>query len=165
MKYTSAEAAKLLRGLNEELQAVKEAEVSTKNFVAAISEDAESVRPDYDFAGTQKEIERLQQEIRRVKHAVNIFNTTTVIPELNMTIDEALVYIPQLSTQKSKLGAMRGRLPKTREYYRSGSNIIEYNYANYDIAEADAEFKRISDLLAKAQTALDVINNSVKFEI
>ena len=165
MQYTSAEAAKLLRGLNEELEAVKDAERVSNEFVAATSEDVESVRPQYDFGGTQKEIERLQQEIRKVKHALNKFNNTTVVPELGMTIDEVLVYIPQLSAQKAKLGGMRSRLAKTREYSRMSSSIIEYRYANYDIAAAEAEFKRVSDLLAKAQTALDVVNNSVKFEI
>ena len=165
MKYTSAEAAKLLRGLNEELGSVLNAETSSREFVAATSEDVESVRPAYDFAETQKEVERLRKEIRKVKHAINTFNTTTVIPELGMTIDEALVYIPQLSAQKSKLLIMRSRLAKTREYSRAGSSIIEYRYANYDIKVADEEFKRVSDLLAKAQTALDVVNNSVKFEI
>ena len=165
MKYTSAEAAKLLRALNEELEAVQGAEAATRDFVAAITEDVESVRPQYDFAGTQAEIERLQKEIRRVKHAINTFNTTTVVPELGMTIDEVLVYIPQLSSKKSKLMSMRARLTRTREYSHTGSGIIEYRYANYNVEEADAEFKRVSDLLAKAQTALDVVNNSVKFEI
>ena len=165
MKYTSAEAAKLLRGLNEELEAVEDAEKACREFVAATIEDVESVRPQYDFAQTQREIERLQGEIRRVKHAINTFNTTTILPGFNMTIDEALVYIPQLSAQKIKLAGMRKRLAKTREYSRAGTSIIEYCYANYDIEAADAEFKRVSDLLAKAQTALDVVNNSVKFEI
>ena len=165
MKYTSAEAAKLLRSLAEELEAIKDAETASREFVAATVEDLETVRPEYDFANTQKEIERLQKEIRKVKHAINVFNTTTVIPELNMTIDEALVYIPQLSITKNKLSNMRNRLAKSREYSRSGSSIIEYRYANYDIAAADAEFKRVSDLLAKAQNALDVVNTSVKFEI
>ena len=165
MKYTSAEAAKLLRGLGEELEAVYSAETASREFVAATVEDLESVRPKYDFAETQKEIERLQREIRKVKHAINLFNTTTVLPDLGMTIDEALVYIPQLSVKKNKLANMRNRLARTREYSRAGSNIIEYRYANYDIEAADAEFKRVSDLLAKAQTALDVVNNSVKFEI
>ena len=165
MKYTSAEAAKLLRGLNEELSAVVNAETASREFVAAISEDVESVRPKYDFAQTQSELERLRKEVRKVKHAINVFNTTTILPGFDMTIDEALVYIPQLSMQKSTLANMRNRLAKTREYSRMGGNIIEYRYANYDVEAADAEFKRVSDLLAKAQTALDVVNNSVKFEI
>ena len=165
MKYTSAEAAKLLRGLNEELEAVRDAEISSREFVAAISEDLESVRPKYDFKETQKEVDRLQKEIRKVKHAINVFNTTTVLPGFKMTIDEALVYIPQLSAQKRKLAGMRSCMAKTREYNRMGGSIIEYRYANYDIEAADAEFKRVSDLLAKAQTALDVVNNSVKFDI
>ena len=45
MKYTSAEAAKLLRKLNEEQAALKERESKTATFVAAVDEDVESARP------------------------------------------------------------------------------------------------------------------------
>ena len=48
--------------------------------------------------------------------------------------------------------------------YRS-NNIIEYRYANYDIALAESEYKRVSGELAKAQNALDALNNTVVFEV
>ena len=44
MKYTSAEAAKLLRRLNEEHEALLELERQSASFVAAVSEDLESIR-------------------------------------------------------------------------------------------------------------------------
>lgn len=48
MKYTSSEANKLLRRLNEERDAVLVKEQKSSTFLAAMGEDPESVRPKYD---------------------------------------------------------------------------------------------------------------------
>ena len=41
---------------------------------------------------------------------------------------------------------------------------IEYEYANYDIAQADADYNVVADELAKVQNALDTANATVMFE-
>ncbi len=166
MLLTSAEAAKLLNKLKDEYQSVLENEAMSKEFLAAVGEDIESVRPEYDFAATQAALESLEAKVRKVKHALNVFNSTTVVPGFGMTIDEMLIYIPQLSQSKMRLANMRSRLPKQREQSRaSQSNILDYRYTNYDIAAAGAEYDRVSELLSKAQLALDAVNNSAKLEI
>lgn len=167
MKMTSAQAAKLLRQLNDELNALQRRETSTKTFLASLGEDVESVRPVYDYAEMQQEQIELEAKIRKLKHSLNIFNTTTIIPEFEMTIDEMLVYLPQLSMRKGKLSDMADALPKEREStgYGRGSNIIDYRYANYDIDKVNADYNEVSDELAKAQTALDYINSTKEFEV
>lgn len=167
MKMTSAQAAKLLRQLNDELRALQRRETSTKTFLASIGEDVESVRPVYDYTSMQKEQTELETKIRKLKHTLNIFNTTTVIPEFEMTIDEMLVYLPQLTQRKEKLSDMKDALPKERESggYGRNSNIIDYRYANYDIDKVSADYAAISDELSKAQTALDYINSTKEFEV
>ena len=164
MLYTSAEAAKLLRSLNDKKSSLESQESQSSTFSAAISEDIESVRPAYDYAATQSAIEELEAQIRRVKHAINEFNLGQEVPGFGMTIDQILVYIPQLTRRKAKLQQMKDRLPKTREYIRV-AGIIEYSYANYDVEQASRDYDKVADELARAQTALDVVNNSVKFEI
>lgn len=64
-----------------------------------------------------------------------------------MTIDEMLVYIPQLTRLKNKLLEMKSRLPKERveEQYGRPSNIIDYRYANYDIAAVEADYEKTAD--------------------
>ena len=57
MKYTSAEAAKLLRSLKEELAALNAMQDRSAEFIAAVGEDIESVRPQYDFLETQGKID------------------------------------------------------------------------------------------------------------
>ena len=57
MRYTSSEANKLLRRLTEERDALLVKELKSSTFLAAMGEDVDSVRPDYDYAQTQKELE------------------------------------------------------------------------------------------------------------
>lgn len=167
MKYTSAEASKLLRKLNEEQAAIKDKEEKSCVFIAAIEEDVESVRPAYQYADIQAKLASLESQVRKVKHAINLFNLKTQVPGFDMTVDQMLVYIPQLNEKKNKLARMAGRLPKER-YDSSGyraKTIVEYIYANYDIAQAESDLAAVTDELARAQTALDVVNTSVTLEI
>lgn len=94
MKYTSAQANKLLKKLNDEYSALLDKEQRSWDFRAAMGEDIESVRPAYDYAKTQARLEELEGTIRRLKHAINLFNTTQVVDGFGITIDEMLVYIP-----------------------------------------------------------------------
>ena len=92
MKYTSAQANKLLKKLNDEYSALLDKEQRSRDFRAAMGEDIESVRPAYDYAKTQARLEELEGAIRRLKHAINCFNTTQVVDGFGITIDEMLVY-------------------------------------------------------------------------
>ncbi len=166
MQYTSAQAAKLLRRLNEEFSSLKDNESQSKEFLASVGEDVESVRPEYDFLSTQKRMNEIERKIRLLKHTINVFNATTTVPELDMTIDQVLVLIPQLSARKSKLAGMKSKLPKQRDQsYNRMTNVIDYCYLNYDLKDVEAEYDRVEKLLATAQTALDLVNSTVTMDI
>lgn len=168
MKYTSSQAGKMLRKLNDDYAALLKKEEMSKDFLVSLGENAESVRPEYDFLSIQKELEEIERKIRIVKHALNVFNSQTVIPEFGITIDEMLVLIPQLSKRKQKLAAMKGKLPKMREQsngYARISSVVEYRYLNYEVSEVESEYEKVVELLAKAQMALDLANNSQTLEI
>lgn len=165
MKYNSAQAAKLLSKLQQDFDSLAILEANAKTFLASVGEDVESVRPEYDYKATKKELDALSLKIRKVKHAINVFNTTTVVPEFGITIDELLVYIPQLSAKKAKLRGMADTLPKARENNYGKSNIIDYRIVNYDIKQVRKDLDVVTDELAKAQLALDTINHSLEFDI
>lgn len=167
MKMTSAQAAKLLRQWNESLKALQRREENTKTFLASLGEDLESVRPEYDYTAMQAEQAAIEANIRKLKHTLNVFNTTTIIPEFEMTIDQMLIYLPQLTNRLEKLSRMKELLPKQREnaLYSRNSAIIDYRYANYDIQTVEKDYEVLAETLAKAQTALDYINNTMLLEV
>ena len=165
MKYNSAQAAKLLSKLQQDFDRLAVLEANAKTFLASVGEDPESVRPEYDYEATKNELDALSAKIRKVKHAINAFNNTTVVPEFGITIDELLVYIPQLSAKKAKLRGMADALPKARENNFGKSNIIDYRYVNYDIKQVKADLDTVTEELSKAQLALDTINHSLEFDI
>lgn len=165
MKYTSAEAGKLLKKLNDEQRSILLREINGKEFLAAVGEDVESVRPEYDFAKVQAELFAVETKIRKVKHALNVFNSTTVISEFNITIDEMLVLIPQLTAKKEKLAKMKDKLPKVREQTRMNSSILDYRYLNYDVKVVSEEYEKTADTLSKAQNALDAVNMTKTLEV
>ena len=165
MKYTSAEAAKLLKALSEQHDMLVSKENQSSTFIAALSEDIESVRPDYDYNDTKQRLDDIERKIRTVKHAINVFNTTHKVPGFDMTIDEVLVYMPQLSERKRRLYPMAGALPKKRERGGVQSNIIDYRYTNYDVARAEADMTAAGDLLARLQNALDIVNTTETMDI
>ena len=167
MKMTSAQAAKLLRRLNDELRDLQLREANTCSFVAALGEDIESVRPAYNFREMRDAQTDIECKIRKVKHAINVFNTVTAVPDFDMTIDEMLVFLPQLTKKCEVLSGMKNALPKARENagYSHGGSIIEYRYANYDIEQVSKDYTAAFTMLSKAQNALDLVNNTVAFEI
>ncbi len=166
MTYTSAQASKLLRKLSDEYNALLDKEKRSREFHAAMGEAVESVRPEYDYEKTQDELNKLENKIRKLKHAIHQFNITHRVPDFDMTIDEMLIYIPQLTRKKDKLAEMKSKLPKARVEERLGrmSNIIDYIHINYDLSTVEADYNKVSDELSKAQIALDIVNTTDTFE-
>ena len=167
MQYTSAQANKLLKKLNDDYTAITKKEDLRKEFLVTLGENVENIRPDYDFSSVYNSLCEIENKIRRVKHALNVFNTKTLIPEFNITIDEMLILIPQLTRQKQKLALMKDKLPKMREQnsYSRSSSLVEYRYLNYDTKQVESEYEKVAAKLSKAQIALDLVNNSCKIDI
>ena len=162
MLMTSAEAAKYLRKLKEELASLENRENQSRQFTISVGEKEEDLRPAYDYAACRDAMLALEEKIRRVRHALNVFNCGTEVPGFAMTVDQMLIYLPQLTARKNKLALMKDVLPRTRAT-RYNSNLVEYRYANYDPAQAKADLEAVTDELSKAQTALDTLNNTKRF--
>ncbi|WP_028518248.1 hypothetical protein [Ruminococcus flavefaciens] len=166
-KMTSAQAAKELKRLNELHTSLIEKEQKSAVFTAAIQEDIELARPEYSYSDMQTELQSIEKQIISLKHCINQFNLSYVIPGFDMTIDQMLVYIPQLTARKKKLERMAARLPKERvnSSFSHSSNFIEYIHSNYDVDAAKKDLAETSALLAEAQMALDLANTTVEFEV
>lgn len=165
MKISSKNASKLLKQFNEERDSLILQENQSKMFLAAVGEDIESVRPEYDYEAVQKQLKDLEEKIVKLKHAINVFNTTTVLKDFEMSIDEMLVYIPQLTQRKNKLDQMRKVLPKQRVENYTSSNIIDYRIINYDLEKIRKDYEKTVEELNRAQSALDEANINLSFEV
>lgn len=165
-KMTSAQAAKELKRLNELHDALLEQEKKSAVFTAAIQEDIELARPAYDYTSVQIELKTIEKQIMKLKHSISAFNLSYVIPNFDITIDQMLVYIPQLTARKKKLEKMTARLPKERLIGGfHASNFIEYTYCNYEVNAVKHDLDETARELSAAQMALDLANTTVEFEV
>ena len=165
MKYTSAEANKLLKTLEKKREKIAGKEKKVAKFTVSSTENVEELRPGYDFADTQQQLAKIDEDIRKVKHAINVFNVTHEIPGFDgVTIDQALIWLPQMNIEAKKLAAMAESIERERvESFRT--TIIDYVIANYDIEEAEKAYDEMRDKLNKLQLALDVANTTQTIEI
>lgn len=164
-EITSAGANKMLKALEDEKSYLLSMEDDASVYVLAEEEQAEA--PAYNYEETQSKIDEIDKKVRIIKHALSCFNTTTILEGIGITIDEALVEMAQLNRKKAKLDCMRKRLPKTRRndsFYRN-SNLIEYEYVNYDIKKVQEDYQKVSDRITDIQIALDLCNQTKVFAI
>ena len=163
---TSAEANKRLKALQDKKRDLVETERKNAWFVAATTENAEEVQKNYDFDYDYDvpAIDSVDREIRELKHTINQFNVSCMIPELGMSIDQVLVYLPQLKDKQRRLAKMADHLPKQRisDRYGRTNTLIEYEYTNYDVKQAKEDYEEVSRRIAEVQLALDRVNNSVE---
>ena len=164
MKLTSAEANKMIRALRDQHRLLLMQEENVVSFIAATTENIEEVRPSYSYEETTAKFDEIERKIRKIKHALNVFNATTVVDGFDMTIDEMLVFLPQTSERLRKLEDMLAKPEKTRAQNTGRTSIIEYEYLNYDLQKVQQDYDALLDLKNRALTALDVVNNTVPFE-
>ena len=165
MKLTSAEANKMIRSLKDQHRLLLLQEENVVSFIAATTENLEEVRPPYSYEETAAKFEEIERKIRKIKHALNVFNAATVVDGFDMTIDEMLVYLPKTSERLRKLEDMLAKPEKSRAQNTGRTSIIEYEYLNYDLQKVQQDYDALLDLKNRALTALDVVNNTVPFEI
>lgn len=160
---TSAEAMKQLKQLQVRRKQILAEEESVSKFIVATTESVEDVRPVYNFQFTQLDLGVVERNIRELKHRINVFNTTYMIPELGLTIDQVLVVLPMLNEEVTKLRRMAAALEKKRcgTGFGSRSNLIEYEYINYDRNQIREEYEKEAKRLADVQVALDKANTTV----
>ena len=105
MKLTSAGANKMIKAWNEDLEGLLKKEEAESRTTYGINE--EPLPANYDFARMQQQMDALNQKIAVLRHAVNVFNTTTVLEGFGFTIDEALVRMAMLTKKKQRLAQMK----------------------------------------------------------
>jgi len=164
MKYTSASANKLVKLLEDKKMYLLQQERNDSTYILADDEKEEI--PAYNFKETNDRIDEIDSKIRKLKHALNVFNSSTVLP-VGITIDEALVEMAQLNNKLPRLDTMRNAKTKTRmSGYNAGRrDVAEYQYLNYDSKDVETIHERDLRRVQQLQLALDKVNQTVEFEV
>jgi len=172
MKVTSAYANKLIKQLQEEKDFLLNKEANQSTYIVTAGEDA--VVPEYDFNENTTRINKIDYKIMNIRHAINYANATNKIcvddvfcadDVLTMTIDSALITMAQLNARKKVLDNMRKKQPKARVNNVYNNKSTEYIYANYNIADAQNEYDKVSSAITAIQLELDKYNQTVLFDI
>ena len=146
MEFTSASANKYLRRLQDEKDRLLRTEQEVSTYVLAEGEAAEP--PAYDYGAVREKVAQIDGQARAIRHALHRFNMKTVLPERG-------------------LGLPRGE-PQERlgnRYFGSSNGPIEYRYANYDVAQAEADYRAVADEIAALQLELDLVNQTEVFSV
>ena len=163
-KVSPQTVAKKINALKEELKDLERYENQSCTFSFTVGEDLKDIRPSYDYKETQKRYMELTEEIRKLRHTMNVFNTSTIVPGFNMTVDQMLCYLPQLRERKQTLKKMKDK-PISGRSSSILEGVVKYDYCNYSVQKATEDYKKIADEYAKAHTALDLINVTGEIEV
>ena len=165
MTFTSASASKYIRSLEQEKAHLIARERENATYV--LSQGEEGLPPEYDYEQTFTLVDEIDGKVRAVRHALHAFNATTVIPEEGITIDEALVLMAQLNNKLARLERLRSHEAKKRcpaSMFR-GNVVVEYEYANYDVARAAQDYRELYERIAELQLRLDLVNQTERFSV
>lgn len=162
MRVNSDTANKLVRQLNAARNRLLLQEQAVKTY--SYLQDETPYIPAYSFAETREKLNRMNEAILTLKHAINVFNTTTVLTGTETTIDMALVQLPMLSTQVSCLENMCNIPEKTRTI-NLYAKTAEYTCSNFDTNEAKAAYREASEKLMALQDKLNTANLAAYFDV
>ena len=161
--FTSASANKYLRMLEEDKHHILSTESDTCTYVLA--KDEESEPPIYDYEDVRARVDAIDEQVCKVRHALHSFNLHTTLPDSDMTVDEALIVMAQLNNKRRRLDALRNIMPVQREKGRYTGNLIEYKYANFDVAKAQEDFVKVTEAINELQLQIDLCNQTITFEV
>ena len=161
MKLCNAEVIKKIKDLEEQKQEILSDE--QKNCTATYQTETDMIDTGYDFGKTRKSVENLNKEIMKLKHALNVSNSTVIVEEFGLTIGECLVYMAQLNNEKGVLERLSRNRSKSRATLYNG--VVEYTVTNYDVEICKDELNGIKETVRKLQLSIDRVNLNNMIEI
>lgn len=162
MKLTIDAASKMIRTLNTEL--LRLATLENNNNQIDYLEGEEKFVPEYDIEAHQAELDRINGNIQKIKHSINVFNCGYVLPDLGITIDVALVRMAVLNKRVGELNRMRNMPKKSRATSLRGEKA-QYTEPNFDTDVANKLYEQANNQLIEIQSALNLANITNEIEV
>ena len=165
MKLTPHAIMKLINRISEKkLQLiVQEREECVIESVAG----QEPCQTTYDYSETRTKIKKYDDQVFRLRSALNYNNATDVITEIGMTASEALVRMALLSEEKERLSRMasnsqRRQIPASQ---LRDSSVAVYRISQYSVEQARKDLQTVTTSIVELQTALDKHNLLTEIEV
>lgn len=156
-------ANKMVKSLNADLEKlIKEEENNHKYSYTPGETDYEI--PSYNLKEVSAKMDTINQKIIKLKHAINVFNTSTVVDGFGFTVDEALVRLAILNKRRNTLSEMRSmpEISRNISYRQSEPEIVK---PNFSLAEAEEMYQKVNMEVIALQQALNRTNLLKTFEI
>lgn len=161
MKLLNVEVMKKIKELENEKSRVFRFE--GENSSVSYKEGEEPEQTEYDYATTRNELNKLDDEIRRLRFLLAKANTVTKLDGFDMTLAEGLIYLAQLQRSLERLSDMAEEKQKTRRITYNG--ILEYTECVYDVKEALRDAKALEAKISALQMAIDRANLTHKIDV
>lgn len=154
MKMCNSEAMKVIKELEEKKKKI----IYNENARSKVlyKEGEEKVLNNYDYAQTRKQVEEIDGRIRKIKHALAVSNSKTVLPEFSITIGEALVYVAQLNAEYAQLETLSSFNKLSRRITTNG--VLEYTECLYDPDAIILDMEELHSKICKLQVSIDRAN-------
>lgn len=164
MFVNSDTANKLAKNLSMEINRINQHENDSLTYGHA--PDETPIVPEYNFLETHKLLEKKNQELAHIRHAIANFNQNTTINVAGKiwTIDEALAQMRYLQNRKTKLNDMLTIQEKSRTA-GFGNRQPEIIHRNFDRTEVQTAYDNITKQLMELQSAVNTANLIQNFEI
>lgn len=117
----------------------------------------------YSYGKTREQIDKIDDEIRRLKNLVAKANCTAVVEDFEVSIGEALVLLAQMNEKLSVLERLASDQQLTRATTYGG--VVEYEECLYDVEKVDLSAEQLRSKIAKLQIAIDRANLNTYSEL
>jgi hypothetical protein len=161
MKLCNSEIIKKIKDLEEQKQQILTEE--RNNCCSTYQQESDLINLGYDFDAVRGAVEKINLEVVKLKHALNVANSTVTVPEFDMTIGECIVYMAQLNAEKRVLESMAAKSSKTRTTTYGG--VVEYTITNYDIKHCKKRLLEVGEIIRKLQISIDRVNLANMVEV
>ena len=164
MKLTIDEASKLIKTIREELNYLSSVESNCATY--SYFEGEEPIVPEFNLTAHQEAVDKFNTSIEKIKHEINKFNCSYVLPNAGITIDVALVRMAVLTSRVAVLTSMRATPPKRRTRTLRDARS-EFTETNYTTEEIESLYTKASAELTLIRSEINIanVNNTIEVDV
>lgn len=162
MKMNSDYANKLCKKLVEEEKSILSYESTARTYSHTPSE--KPTIPAYSFQETETKLREVRGKIAGLKRAINKFNTSEILENYGITIDQALFQMSVMHGDKARLAEML-QIPEVARSREYGSKEPDITHRNFSVDEVQTHYDELCEDLMKLQQAINIANLTIEFDV